>query len=141
MSDFWKIKTGAILTTLEERITTSYVLPLKDEFLPLNTSGVQISVLNGTIPRGLRLVDAAFVGTPYEVAIDTIYTFTVRAELEGHVDDRTYSIKVTGPDDPVWVTPEDLLPIGSNNSLFIIDSVPVDFQLEAFDPDTIAGDT
>jgi len=141
MSDFWKIKTGAILTTLEERITTSYVLPLKDEFLPLNTSGVQISILNGTIPRGLRLVDAAFIGTPYEVAIDTIYTFTVRAELEGHVDDRTYSIKVIGPDDPVWVTPEDLLPIGSNNSLFIIDSVPVDFQLEAYDPDTIAGDT
>lgn len=140
MADFWKFKTGTKLTTLEERITTSFQLPLKDELIPLVGSTITVTILNGNIPRGLRLQNSILVGTPYEVNIETVYTFTVRAEQYGHVDDRTYSIVVTGPDDPVWITPEDLLPIGTNNSLFLIDSVPVDFQLQAIDPDTIAGD-
>ena len=141
MANYWTEFSGKILTTLEEKITTTYNLPIKSEFLPLAENNMNISISSGTIPRGMNLSGYSLVGTPYEVNKDTKYTFVVRAEQNGVIDERTFSIIVTGPDEPVWTTKEDLLPVGPNNTFFIIDSAPLDFQLIAVDPDTVAGDT
>ena len=94
----------------EEKITTTYNLPIKSEFLPLAENNMNISISSGTIPRGMNLSGYSLVGTPYEVNKDTKYTFVVRAEQNGVIDERTFSIIVTGPDEPVWTTKEDLLP-------------------------------
>ena len=85
----------------------------------------------------MKLFGHSIVGTSYEVNKDTKYTFVVRADQNGVIDERTFSIIVTGADELVWTTPRFI--VGPNNTFYIIDS-PLDFQLVATDPDTTAGD-
>ena len=138
--NFWTKPSGSTLLETEERTRTTLDLPIESSYLPLDTSGLNISLLSGTLPKGMRLENAQLIGTPFEVKIDTVYTFVLRAEQFGHIDDRTYNILVKGPDEPEWVTPEGTLPVGANDRYFIIDSAIIDFQLIAIDPDTSAGD-
>lgn len=138
--NIWTKPSGTILAELEERNTTSLDLPIKLQYIPLEDNHLQLSILNGNLPSGMRLENYQILGTPYEVELDTVYSFVIRAEQYGHIDDRTYKIVVKGSDDPVWVTPEGNLPVGSNNTYFILDSAVIDFQLIAIDSDTIAGD-
>ena len=77
MANYWTEFSGKILTTLEEKITTTYNLPIKSEFLPLAENNMNISISSGTIPRGMNLSGYSLVGTPYEVNKDTKYTFVV----------------------------------------------------------------
>ena len=105
----------------------------------LNTNIV--SLISGQLPPGLRLEENKLVGTPFEVQRSTTYEFVLRATNSAGIQDRTYKIIVNGPDAPVWTTNEGKLPIGPNNSFYIIDSSIVDFQLEAIDPDLPAGDS
>ena len=35
MANFWTTKSGTVLTTLEERVTTTYALPIDSTYLPL----------------------------------------------------------------------------------------------------------
>ena len=137
---FWSVLSGSTLDVLEERKTTTIELPIATELLPISDNNLSLSIISGDIPRGLRLEDHTLVGTPYEVVRDTLYTFVVRAEQYGVKQDRTYKILVHGPDDPIWVTPEGSLPVGSNDVYFILDSAVIDFQLIAYDPDEVAGD-
>lgn len=140
MADFWTIPSDKTIATIEERKTVRLNLPINGRYLPLSTSGMTITVISGTIPRGMRLDGYEIVGTPFEVITDTKYEFVVRASYNGTVSDRTFNVIVTGADDPVWLTAEGSLPIGANNTFFIIDSSPLDFQLIATDPDVSAGD-
>lgn len=140
MATFWTENTGVTLTVLEERIPITYDLPIKNELLPLIDNDITIELVSGNIPAGLFLVDHTLTGTPLEVKQDTVYTFVLRASQYGHIDERTYKINVTGSDDPVWQTPEGLLPVGNNDTFYILDSEIIDFQLVAYDPDISAGD-
>ncbi len=140
MANYWTEKSGKILTTLDERVTTTFDLPLKSIYLPITNNNMTVSIVSGDIPKGMKLSGHSIVGTPYEVNKDTKYTFVVRADQNGVIDERTFSIIVTGADEPVWTTPADLLPVGPNDTFYIIDSAPLDFQLVATDPDTSAGD-
>lgn len=140
MADFWTIPSDRTIATIEERVTVRLSLPLNGRYLPLSTSGMTVTIISGTIPKGMRLTGYEIVGTPFEVVRDTKYEFCVRATLNGVVNDRTFNVIVTGADDPVWTTPEGSLPIGANNAFFIIDSAPLDYQLVAVDPDVSAGD-
>jgi len=132
MSNLWTQPTGYSLGTIAERTITTISLPL--------TSVDAVTLIAGTLPAGLRLQNAAIVGTTLEVARTTQSRFVLRARLGSDIQDRTYSITVTGPDAPVWITPAGVLPIGSNNALFILDSAYVDYQLLATDTDLSAGD-
>jgi hypothetical protein len=140
MKIFWQISNLFRLAVIEERIYTEILLPLQDLAVPFEDSNITISVLNGSIPRGMRLENNKILGTPFEVEIDTNYKFLLRAERFGIVDDREFEIVVRGDDDPVWITPGGTLDVGPNNTYYIVDSSIVDYQLEAFDPDTISGD-
>lgn len=132
MAVFWSQPSGTTLATLQERVTTSVNLPLSE-------TSASITLISGELPRGMRLDDAAVVGTPFEVPRETEYRFVVRASYQDQISDRTFKIIVQGEDAPVWITEEDLLPIGNNDTFYILDSAPVDFQLIAVDTDTAAG--
>ena len=132
MSNLWTQPTGYSLGTIAERTITAINLPI--------TSVDAVTLIAGTLPAGLRLQNSAIVGTTLEVARTTQSRFVLRARLGSDIQDRTYSITVTGPDAPVWITPAGVLPVGENNALFILDSVYVDYQLEATDTDLSAGD-
>lgn len=131
----WNISTGSELSTFIERKQIELALPIANGF-----AGVEVEVISGELPGGIRLVGTKLVGTAFEVVRDTVFTFVLRAHWQGYFDDRTVKIVVVGPDAPEWRTPEGLLPVGANNTYFILDSEPIDFQLIAVDSDVSAGD-
>ena len=134
MANFWTQKSGTKLATLQESVTTTVSLPLSESL-------ATTTVISGNLPAGMRLRNNIVEGTPYEVARNTEYKFVVRAVYNNQISDRTFIIEVQGADEPVWQTEEGLLPIGSNNTFYILDSSPVDYQLVAIDTDTAAGET
>lgn len=134
MASLWTQSSGITLATLQERQTTSVPLPLVD----LNAT---VALISGNLPSGMRLEGSNIIGTPFQVPRETIFTFVLRASLDDKINDRTYKIIIQGADEPDWITPEDLLPAGIAGQYFVLDSAPVDFQLEAVDSDTSAGQT
>ena len=135
MANFWTSNNGDSLGTLEEQVT---VAPLA---LPLSEPSATVKIISGSLPAGLRLINNTIAGTPIEVARETVSTFVLRATYNSQISDRTFKITVQGADIPVWQTPADLLAAGNNGVYYILDSAPVDFQLEVIDTDTTAGQT
>ncbi len=129
----WTQPSGFSLGTLNERQTVNINLPLN------TTTGITLKVITGKLPPGLRLSGTKIVGTPYEVPRTTEFKFVIRASNSSGLSDRTLVITIVGADDPTWLTPEGLLPVGSNNAYYILDSSFIDFQLSAADADTATG--
>jgi hypothetical protein len=111
------------------------LLPIK---LDVNPSAT-LEVISGSLPLGLQVKENTIQGTPLEVARDTEFKFVIRASLNGEIDDRTFKINVSGADKPIWETSAGILPVGNNNTFYILDSAPIDFQLIANDDDLEAG--
>jgi hypothetical protein len=132
----WTVPTGKKIATLVERSQVNTLLPLNSA-IPST-----VTLISGKLPGGLRLSENGryITGTVYEVAYNTTSKFVLRATYEDQFEDRTIQMDVSGPDDPVWQTNEGLLPVGSNNSLFILDNEIIDYQLVATDTDLSAGD-
>lgn len=131
----WTEQSGYSLGTFQERVTFNNVtLPVS------NDTGVVYSIISGALPPGLRLEGNQIVGTAYEVARATTFTFCVRAVEDGvGFSDRTLNIVIEGADAPEFVTAEGDLPVGVHEQFFVLDQTFVDFQIEAFDYDTAAG--
>lgn len=134
MLNLWNVAPGVRLQTLIERSQVNISLPLANGVI------ADVELISGKIPTGSRLEDTAIVGTVYEVAYDTTFNAVFRATTDDGFQDCTIEFIVTGPDSPTWQTNEGLLPVGSNNSLFILDNEIIDFQLVATDTDLSAGD-
>ena len=135
MIPLWTRESGASLGIIPERITTTIPLPI-DKSFELSS----LELISGQLPGGLRLRGDFIVGTPFEVARSTVSKFVLRARSGDFFEDRTFSITVEGADEPIWITQEGLLDIGPNNTLFVIDSSPVDYQFIVTDTDLPAGD-
>jgi hypothetical protein len=71
------------------------------------------------------------LGTPGSVKLNTDYKFAVRASNTSGVTDRSFSYQVTGPTEPVWVTPAGDLPVGMNGEHYTINKEWVDYSLRA----------
>jgi len=74
--------------------------------------------ISGNLPEGMRVRDNGILegipninvqGVPAEVAEDTISKFAVRATSSNSLNDRTFTITVTGQDEPAFITPAGLL--------------------------------
>lgn len=113
--------------------------------LPLSVSSdvgdVTLSLISGNLPRGLRLEGSHIAGSPTEVRTFTESRFVIRASDGSDIEDRTFKLSVDGSDVPEWVTQEGFLNVGQGEAYFVLDNAYVDFQLESYDPDVIAGDT
>jgi len=131
----WSVINGSSLGTLQERQTIVIDLPLVD------TDGITTKVISGALPDGLRIENNQIVGTPYNVKNIKTSAFCIRATGDTKIADRTLKLTVDGYDEPVWITAEGDLPVGPNGVYFILDSSPIDFQLEAIDLDVAAGET
>lgn len=95
---------------------------------------IELKVIAGQIPPGLRISGLNIVGTPFEVSSTKTFKFVLRATNVDGLSDRTYSITVEGADAPVWVTPEGDLQVGA------IGSRTEQFTRTLLDPGNI-GDT
>lgn len=143
----WTVDNNTSLGTLDEGITlrAARTGEARDpELLPIQIStvqGAEVVLISGELPPGMQLNNGEIFGTPLEVSRETEFKFVLRASLDGYIEDRTLAITVVGADAPQWITAEGLLPVGNNNTFFILDSSPVDFQLIAQDTDLAAGQT
>jgi len=136
VADLWTLPNNYKLRTIEERIKIN-----SEEFpLPV-VQGATVTVIAGELPGGLRIVDNNIIGTPFEVQLDKTFKFVLRASLNDIIQDRTFTIDVTGPDEPIWITNEGFLPAGPTENLFLLDNEIINYQLIAIDPDVSAGDT
>ncbi len=130
----WTVNTGHSLGTFQESLTQTISLPV------VNTVD-SISLISGQLPGGLRLTGTDLVGTPFEVNALTTFTFVLRAKKGRKQEDITLNLTIDGQDEPQWVTAEGDLPLGPNNRFYILDSSPVDFQLQVIDPDLPTGES
>ena len=92
--------------------------------------GIQVKT-NGTI-EGIPLPYSTVSGVPTEVAEDVTSKFTIRATSSGRINDRTFSLTVTGQDVPQFVTAA-----GSLGDFYDGDVVDIDIEFSDDDP----GDT
>lgn len=135
MAGIWNISTGQTLATLIERTPQNLLLPLANNINPT------INVISGKLPAGLRIEGNFIVGTVLEVSQERVSTFVLRATLQdGSFEDRTFQIIVSGADEPTWITNDGLLPVGTGGAFFVLDNVPIDFQLQVIDEDLSVGD-
>ena len=105
-----------------------------------NLAAVTYSLIAGTLPRGLKLINGAITGSPTEAKVYTESRFVIRASDGVDVEDRTFKLAVDGSDSPIWLTQEGFLNVGPAEAYFVIDNAQVNFQLEVRDTDLIAGD-
>jgi len=130
----WITPAGS-LGTLTERIIIDLPLSATSD---LGT--VTMTLLAGSLPRGLRLSSNSINGSPTEVKVYTTSRFVIRASDGVDIEDRTFSLSVDGSDAPIWLTQEGFLNVGPAEAYFVLDNAQVNFQLEATDTDLIAGD-
>lgn len=114
---------------------------------------IEYFVLAGSLPPGIQCnyngvivgvpkATASFQGVPFEVSRDVTSKFTLRAltvnvvngvEVIDGIQDRTYTITVTGNDTPTWITPA-----GSIGTYYDGGRVNFQFQYQDLDPDDTA---
>ena len=111
----WTERSGSSFGTIQERTVINQPLPVV-------SSAATYSVISGKLPPGLRIIDDVIVGTAFEVPRVTEFKFVVRASYNSQIADRTFAITVDGADYPVWQTAAGTLPIGPNNSYYILDN-------------------
>lgn len=129
----WFERSRREIAVLEEDIFTTVDLPVEP--------GAAVEIISGKVPLGLQLINTSLVGTPDIVPRNTQFRFVLRARLNSQIEDRTFSITITGANPPEWQTPEGLLPVGGEDIFFILDASPVNFQLQATDLDLPSGQT
>ena len=131
----WNTPAGS-LAVITERIITDIPLDATSD-----VGDVTFELISGNLPRGLRLNGNSISGSPTEVRKYTESRFVIRASDGTDLEDRTFKISVDGSDIPEWVTQEGFLQVGDNDAYFVLDNAYVEFQLDAYDTDVIAGDT
>lgn len=131
----WTTPAGELATLIER-------VPIRIDLTAISdsASAIVFTLISGRLPRGLKLIDSSIVGSPVEVNKFTTSKFVIRANDGVDIDDRTFSISVDGSDAPQWITREGFLNVGQGENYFVLDNSLIDFQLDAYDPDVIAGD-
>ena len=161
----WTTTAGKI-ASIDEQVAFSVQLEANTS----DSTAITYSLISGSLPSGMELTSTGLLsGVPAEVYKRTRYTFVIRATAGTVITDRTFYLDVEGADAPVFVTNEGqlsssgqlvrpLVPIytsddttiTSDNSsikaditgnVLVIDGSRIEFQLEATDTDTRAGQT
>jgi hypothetical protein len=133
--------TAGKLASIDEQVAYSLQLEANTS----DSTAITYSVIAGSPPPGMRVTtDGLLTGTPAEVAKRTLYTFVVRATAGAQITDRTFSLDVKGADAPVFTTASGQLLLDDSTSVglyWVIDGASVNFQMQATDTDTEAGQT
>ena len=133
--------TAGKLASIDEQVAYSLQLEANTS----DSTAITYSVIAGSPPPGMRVTtDGLLTGTPAEVAKRTLYTFVVRATAGARITDRTFSLDVKGADAPTFTTASGQLQLDDSTSVglyWVIDGSSVNFQMQATDTDTEAGQT
>lgn len=141
MLNIWTENSGFRFATIQERTRTIIGLPVSYDNTFTDSTNLSFTVISGTLPPGLRIVEDRIEGTAFEVSRSTDFRFVIRAQHGEDLADRTFFLRVEGSDIPTWVTPAGSLALVNSGQFYVLDSSYVDFQLIATDFDTAAGQT
>ena len=134
----WTTTAGKI-ATIDEQVAYSLQLEANTS----DSTAITYSVIAGSLPAGMQVTSTGLLtGTPAEVAKRTLYTFVVRATAGTAITDRTFSIDVQGSDAPTFTTAAGQLQLDDSTSVglyWVIDGSEINFQVQATDTDTRAG--
>ena len=134
----WTTTAGKI-ATIDEQASFSLQLEANTS----DSTAIIYSVIAGSPPPGMQVTSTGLLtGTPAEVAKRTLYTFVVRATAGTTITDRTFSLDVQGADAPTFTTASGQLRLDDSTSVglfWVIDGSSIDFQMQATDSDTRAG--
>lgn len=136
--DIWDKPSGYKFQDIDEGVLINLPLPLTFNNSFDDSTLLKFSIISGSLPEGLRLVNSNIFGVAKEVSRTTEFKFVIRASLGTQISDRTFYIAVKGSDEPEWVTPSGSLAIANPNQFYVLDSSYIDFQLIAKDSDTAA---
>jgi len=134
MLNIWNAQSGYSFGLFLENIPINIPLPLKTYYDP-----IKFEIISGKLPPGLRLEDRSIKGSAKEVVDFTTFKFCIRASYNNEISDRTFFMTIDGPDQPMFITEEGLLPVGPNQTYFVLDRTPIEFNIVAEDFDTAAG--
>jgi len=108
-----------------------------------DSASLTYSKIAGTLPPGIQLTSTGLLqGVPFEVATRSEYTFVIRASDGTNVADRTFGLQIQGADLPVFTTASGQLDLSDSTRVgnkWVLDGSYVEFQLNATDTDTAAG--
>lgn len=139
MLSIWTKSSGYKFQDIYENEFIELSLPINFENGFNDSTNLSFKIISGIFPPGLRLKDFKIQGTAREVTRTTEFKFVIRAQLGTDISDRTFFMNVIGSDDPEWQTKSGTLQVGNPGQFFVLDSSFIDFQLEATDEDTAAG--
>jgi len=103
----WNVTTPYDLGRYLEKTNTNIPLPINQ------TSNPSVTLISGSLPKGMRLEGYFLKGAPFEVKRLETFKFVLRAIENNEIADRTFEITIEGEDAPVWQTPAGPLNIGS----------------------------
>jgi hypothetical protein len=133
--------TAGKLASIDEQVAYSLQLEANTS----DSTAITYSVIAGSLPPGMQVTTTGLLtGTPAEVAKRTLYTFVVRATAGAQITDRTFSLDVQGSDAPTFTTAAGQLLLDDSTSVglyWVIDGANINFQMQATDTDTAAGQT
>ena len=118
------ITPAGFLGTSTERIPFYLAFETKD--------ASTFSIISGTLPSGLKISPSGIIsGTPFSVGETLTFQFVVRAANSDGITDRTFILDVSGPTDPVWLTPAGYLAVGLGQQPYVVNKSYVDYQFSA----------
>lgn len=139
------------LGTIPEKVFYQITLQAFDPDDPSDTDAVQFRLIAGNLPSGVQVTDngiisgipqaiASVQGVPTEVSSDITSKFTIRAYTQrvvngalvvDRINDRTFTITVTGQDSPIFVTPS-----GNVGTFYDGNPItPIQIEISHSDPD------
>jgi len=119
----WITPTG-LLGTFTESIFTSTSVQA--------TGASSYSLISGRLPFGLNISSTGTIsGTPVSVLNTIKSKFVIRATNNDGLADRTFTMDIQGPTDPVWSTPEGYLPMGYFGEGYAMNKQYIEYDLAA----------
>lgn len=122
----WTTPAGFLGTLTESRPASLYI--------QATGTNVSYSLISGNLPIGLYLSTSTGLisGAPVAVPQNRNSQFVIRATSNAtEIVDRTFSLTVDGPDEPLWLTPSGPLSVGLNGEYYGINKEYVDYTVRA----------
>lgn len=86
-----------------------YIFPVDRS---IDVRQLTFSIINGSLPPGLQLVNNFIKGIPNNVGTNTLFTFTIRVEYNGIKSEKVY-----------YITIKNIIPIWTCDNLYFIDTI------------------
>lgn len=131
----WLTPAGNVGTFQQGKVATFTLETIgATDFTIIAGDANQTGYFSYVVNTGTSITDVTSIvvkGAPFFFNQTITSEFVVRASNQYGVNDRTFTLTVEGPVDPLWVTPSDYLQVGPNLEPYALNKNRVDYKLQA----------